>query len=295
MSRVTSELGPILEPKTKEDGERDDMVIDVKRRWKSLGILWFAVVCMGMLPLGQTVAAQSLKGFLGVGVATIPDFEGSSDYSVIPLLVGRLQWDAYYIELLGIGLRANLVRHDFWRAGPVLRYRPSRDDVDNAVVDRLRRVDTAFEIGGFVGIEKRNVFRPRDRLSARLELHQDIAGAHDGLLIGLSGSYAFRPSRRWRLVFGSSATIASDSYMDTYFSVDADNAARSGLARFDANGGLKDVGVSTVIGVGLSRRWALLARVGYKRLLDDAANSPIVEDEGSANQFLGGIGVSYRF
>ncbi len=284
-------MGPIL----RDHRERDDMMIDAAWRWNPLGILWLAAVCIGIWPLGQTAAAQSFKGFAGIGVAAVPDFEGSSDYSVIPLLVGRLQWDAYYVELLGIGLRANLVKHDFWRAGPVLRYRSARNDVDNAAVDRLRRVDTAFEIGGFVGFEKRDVFRPRDTVSAKIEWRHDIAGGHDGFLVSLRGSYAFRPTRRWRLVFGSSATIASTKYMDTYFSIDADNAARSGLARFDADGGLKDLGLSVVAAYGITQRWGLLARVAYTRLLDDAANSPIVEDEGSANQFLGGIGVSYRF
>ncbi len=282
-------------PCTNAYGERDEMVIDAKWRWRPLGILCVAAVCMGVLPLGQTAAAQSFRNFIVAGIATVPDFEGSTDYSIVPLVAGRFQWDAYSIEWLGLGLRANLVRHDFWRAGPVLRYRQARNDVDNDVVDRLRRVDAAFEIGGFVGIEKRDVFRPKDTLSARLELRQDIAGGHDGLLIDLSGSYGFRPSRRWRLVLGTSATIASRNYMDAYFGVDADNAPRSGLARFEADGGLKDIGLNVVAGFGLARRWALLTRVAYKRLLDDAANSPIVEDEGSANQFLGGLGVSYRF
>ncbi|ETX06330.1 MipA/OmpV family protein [Candidatus Entotheonella palauensis] len=271
------------------------MVINSEWRWKPLGLFWFAAVCMSVFTLGQPAFAQPLKGFVGIGAATIPDFEGSSDYSVVPFLVGRLRLEPYYIQFLGTGLRTNMVAHEFWRAGPVLRYRFSRNDVDNAVVDRLRRVDAAFEIGGFVGIEKRNVFQPRDTVSARIELRQDIAGGHKGWLLDLGASYTYRLARRWRLVVGSSVTIASANYMDAYFSIDADNASRSGLARFDADGGLKDLGLSMVAAYGITRRWGLLARAGYTRLLDDAANSPIVEDEGSANQFLGALGVSYRF
>ncbi len=277
------------------NGERDDIVTDSKWVWKQLGMFCLVAVCVGVLPLGQTASAKSFKGFVGAGVATVPDFEGSSDYMVIPFLVGRLQWDAYYVELSGIGLRANIVAHDVWHAGPLLRYRPARDDVDNAAVDRLRRVNTGFEIGGFVAFKKRSVFRPRDTVSATFELSQDIAGGHDGLLASLSGSYAFRPSRRWRLVLEGSATFASTDYMDAYFSIDANNAARSGLAQFDADGGIKDVGLSIVAAYGITRRWGVLARVAYARLLGDAADSPIAEEEGSANQFLGGIGVSYRF
>jgi outer membrane scaffolding protein for murein synthesis (MipA/OmpV family) len=35
--------------------------------------------------------------------------------------------------------------------------------------------------------------------------------------------------------------------------------------------------------------------VSYKRLLDDAEDSPVVDDEGDANQLMGGILVTYTF
>ena len=45
----------------------------------------------------------------------------------------------------------------------------------------------------------------------------------------------------------------------------------------------------------LSREWNLVFAVTYTRLLGDAADSPVVDDEGSENQFMGGILVTYTF
>ncbi|MCP4215639.1 MAG: MipA/OmpV family protein, partial [bacterium] len=90
-------------------------------------------------------------------------------------------------------------------------------------------------------------------------------------------------------------TYASQDYMDAYFSIDADNAARSGLDTFDADAGFKDVGVEVALSYSPWERWNFTTTAGYTRLLGDAADSPIVDDEGNANQYSSGIVVTYNF
>ena len=53
--------------------------------------------------------------------------------------------------------------------------------------------------------------------------------------------------------------------------------------------------MSVGVDYALSDNWAITGQVGYARLLGDAADSPIVDDEGSANAFSAGIFVGYRF
>ncbi|MEM9442430.1 MAG: MipA/OmpV family protein [Pseudomonadota bacterium] len=43
------------------------------------------------------------------------------------------------------------------------------------------------------------------------------------------------------------------------------------------------------------RRWGLTGILSYKRLIDDAADSPIVDDVGNANQIFGGAALTYSF
>jgi outer membrane scaffolding protein for murein synthesis (MipA/OmpV family) len=43
------------------------------------------------------------------------------------------------------------------------------------------------------------------------------------------------------------------------------------------------------------QHWGFMGLVSYKRLLNDAEDSPVVDDEGDKNQFIGGILVIYNF
>jgi len=45
----------------------------------------------------------------------------------------------------------------------------------------------------------------------------------------------------------------------------------------------------------LDKDWSFITIANYTRLLNDAANSPLVENAGSKNQFWLGLGVAYRF
>jgi outer membrane scaffolding protein for murein synthesis (MipA/OmpV family) len=64
------------------------------------------------------------------------------------------------------------------------------------------------------------------------------------------------------------------------------------LKKYTAEAGFKDVKVSVTAGYPITNRWRLGGKVEYKRLVGDAADSPIVDDE---NQFLAGFGLSYHF
>ncbi len=45
----------------------------------------------------------------------------------------------------------------------------------------------------------------------------------------------------------------------------------------------------------VSPSWSLEGQIGYWRLLNNAADSPITKNSGSANQVRGLIGFSYQF
>ena len=58
------------------------------------------------------------------------------------------------------------------------------------------------------------------------------------------------------------------------------NAARSGLDQYDADAGFKDAGIDLALGFGQGPGWRASLIGRYRRLLNDAADSPIVKDEG---------------
>jgi outer membrane scaffolding protein for murein synthesis (MipA/OmpV family) len=135
---------------------------------------------------------------------------------------------------------------------------------------------------------------PERSLGVGVQLEGDVANGH-GYLISpyLSG--------RQRLMAGLtvagnlSTTWASESYMSDYFGVDSADARRSGLDRHNADAGIKDVSLGLSLGYDITPNWQVSLLGRYARLLGDAADSPIVDDVGSKNQFFGGLLAAYRF
>lgn len=63
----------------------------------------------------------------------------------------------------------------------------------------------------------------------------------------------------------------------------------------DADTGSRDVRINVVLMQSFSRTWHLGIGMNYRRLMDDAADSPVVADRGTANQFVFGIGGAYAW
>ena len=88
------------------------------------------------------------------------------------------------------------------------------------------------------------------------------------------------------------ATYASDDYMSEFFGVSAVQSANAGLPVFGADAGIKNVTLSLSSGFDIDESWVIGARIIYSRLVGDAADSPIVDQRGSANQITVGVGLS---
>lgn len=252
--------------------------------------LRISVGTCGLLILLSPVPASANEWnlTLGAGIGAGPDYEGANEYGPRPILVARASFGDQSVELRGTSLRATLLKAGMFSAGPVVNYRFPRNDVAEDAVDDLDNIDAAVEVGGFVRFFNKG-------LIAGLTATHDVAGTHDGYLI--SGQLGFRKQVLPLLAstITVSTTYANGDYMDTYFGIDAGDAVASGLDEFDADAGFKDVGVALNLQHGRREGWGLTGILSYKRLLDDAEDSPIVDDVGNANQIFGGAALTYSF
>jgi outer membrane scaffolding protein for murein synthesis (MipA/OmpV family) len=82
--------------------------------------------------------------------------------------------------------------------------------------------------------------------------------------------------------------------MKAYFGVDSADASRSGLDRYNADAGIKDVGLNAVLSYLITPSWDVTGIAAYRRLVGDAEDSPVTK-EGSANQWYGGLMFNYHF
>ena len=238
-------------------------------------------------------------GKIGLGVAMSPDYEGSDDSEGSPVLFGHYAWDSgRYVALGGtndagkaLRVKANLISSDIspmWELGPVLQYRMERDDVDNNQVDRMEEIDGATELGAFVGFKS-------GPWAASLTYAKDVSDEHDGAVTDLAGSYKLPMNDRFALTFGASVSYATSNYMDTYFGVNSGNRGSSNLANYSADSGVKDYGLKVVADYQLSQKWGLQGGLNYYRLLNDAKDSPLVDDVGDSSQLSANVAVTYSF
>jgi outer membrane scaffolding protein for murein synthesis (MipA/OmpV family) len=211
-----------------------------------------------------------------------PDYEGSNDYSFGfgPNISASWRNTIFY---KGKTLGANLIREKNFKAGPILSFSSGRDEDDNDKLKGLGDVDGSTEAGGFVSYRKRP-------WRFRAEARQDIDSGHEGALVELTGGSTL-PFLNPLVFCEIGMTWASDDYMESFFGVNGQQSANSGLERHQADAGIKDINVSMTAGYAITNRWRIGGAVEYKRLLGDAADSPIVDDK---NQFLAGISLSYH-
>jgi outer membrane scaffolding protein for murein synthesis (MipA/OmpV family) len=246
-------------------------------------------------PPEPATAQAGLRLTLGLGAAFAPDYEGSDDYAFVPvwnLRLGNLYHPETFVQLIGPQLRSNLLPSDHWRFGVSGRYLPDYDDVDDDKVENLEDVDDTLLFGATVGYDL--VSSPQQDLALELDAQYDVAENNGGVLT---------PRLRWRkplaerMIFESSlsATWASGDYMENRFGVGGEDAARSDLDSYDADEGFKNATVSASLTYRLATSLSLTGVAAYSRLLDDAEDSPIVDDRGSANQLLGVLLLSYTF
>ena len=122
----------------------------------------------------------------------------------------------------------------------------------------------------------------------------DVTGGHEGYVAGVSVT-GWTPTPFMLLGINAGVVWGDDNYTGTYFGVDEEDSARSGLPVFDASAGARDARIAAVGLVPVTPSIVVGAGVIYSRLLGDAADSPIVADRGDANQFIFGIGSAYSW
>jgi outer membrane protein len=234
--------------------------------------------------------------FVGFGVGSYPDYLGSDDAAVGVAPLARLSLGGdRFVRVIVNDIRVNLLDDPNWRLGPAGVWRFGRDDVDDPVVRKVHEIDDSFSLGLFGGYVWRDPADVRRQAGVGGWALGDVSGVYDGWTAGLN-AYATQPvAPQVTLAAGAAFTYGSGNYMDEYFGVTPGDSLASGLPVYAPGAGMRDVrGWATAI-YHLTPQWHVGAGVMYSRLVGDAADSPIVDDRGSANQWVYGAGALYAW
>lgn len=234
---------------------------------------------------------------LALGIVSVPEYEGSKDQQLVPLVFGQIRFAGNrFVSIEGTGARMNVLDSPEWAFGPSFNFGFGRnDEVENQVVALLEEVDTAIEVGAFLSRSWQGVGHPSASLSAGINFVHDIANAHDGWQAQAGVGYGRSFGKAWRVTSNVGVTFVDDNYAETYFTVSTNNASRSGLAEYSAEGGIKDYGVNFITNYQFNQRWSAVGFASFRRLIGDAADSPVVSIEGDSNQNILAVGIGYSF
>lgn len=255
---------------------------------------------MGSLALGAPLAAQAADGeawwsgdwYLKVGATgfVMPRYEGSKSH-----LLG-------VTPLISLGKAGNTVRFSSptdnpsfalfdngpIRAGIVGKLITSRNADDSDDLRGLKPVKWGVEAGGFVEAY------PTDWMRVRAEVRHGIR-SYGGVVADLSADAFMDVTPTIRVSAGPRLSFASNDYVDAYYKVDTRHSLKSGLKKYDPDGGLISAGLGAAINWKATEKIEAGAFASYDRLTGDVADSSLVQQRGSKNQYTIGLYSTYRF
>lgn len=255
--------------------------------------------CLSLAAIGATIASPALaqdeqpepsrRLSIGVGAQVLPSFPGGDDYELGPLFTGFSRRDGEPIPFRtpddGIGFSL-IGRGKAIEFGPLVQFQGERDDED--VGAAVGDVDFTVEAGAFINFNIGDTFR------IRIEGGKGIGG-HEALVGTVAADVAYRPNIDTLLTFGPRLRVNDDDYADAYFGITPAVAAATGLPVYDPDGGVRAVGVTAGVTHQLTRSFGVYGYAGYDRLIGDAADSPIVQNFGSEDQFSAGVALFFTF
>lgn len=221
----------------------------------------------------------------GGGVAVIPDYEGSNEYSIVPAPVIDIRYKDIAFLSTGEGLGVNLLHGQNYRAGIALGYDVGHSEHAARFINGTGGIPPSVEPRVFaewfwlpfiVSADIRRVIGGTNGMAGDLGIYMSVIGTENFVVFA-----------------GPSVTAADNHYMQNSFGVGTTQAnPNSRFAPYRAEGGLANAnfGISTLYH--FTEQLMLSTDIGYERLVGDAAGSPLVQ---SRNQLGASMTLDYEF
>jgi outer membrane protein len=248
-------------------------------------------------PAAYAPAAPDWIVTIGIEGRVIPAWAGAPDskfgWSAMPLFSVRKAGappdffgprDSFGFSVLNLGP---------FRFGPAVKIVWEREASSYTALNGLGNVNFAVQAGGFAE------YWPVPWLRLHTELRQGFGGE-----TGLTGDAfldAVVPFGQFRWSGGPRVTLQTAAAVSPYFSITQAQSTGStvaGLAAlpvYNASGGLYSYGAGTQLEYFFNPQWSAHGFTEYERLTGSVADSPLVTQRGSPNQFTFGLGATYSF
>ncbi len=266
-----------------------------------LGLLCFATPVHAADPLSLNPDSPwYASGFetgwhfeLGGGPEYEPTYAGSDKYISGLAISARALYRTsgghrYYVSLGELGATFQLSQNMQLLA--FLEYEEGREDEEDSTLTGLDTIDATVE-GQFM------LARRMGSMTFYGVLQPDLTGdANKGLVWFIGAGYdRLSADERWRTSTTFDLSGADSEYMHTEFGITAEESQRTGYAIYQPGSGLKSLTWNVSREYYFSDRFSLLGSMDMEYYLSDAADSPLIADEGSELTFEASLQLRYRF
>ncbi len=223
-------------------------------------------------PMSNGAEGEDWKVSLGAGIVYAPKYQGSDNFKVkpIPELSADYKNGLFFVGGKD-GIGSYFLQGDNYKVGASVGFAMGRDEDDDS--ENLRGmgdIDTAATIN-LLGEYKFGPVKLNGKISKGSEEYGTTAK------IGL-GTF-FPVNEKLKMMTSLDMIWVDDKHMNTYFGVSSLQSARSGYRRYDAESGIKSVGINVGAIYSISERWDAKLMLKADQLLGDAADSPITKKD----------------
>jgi outer membrane protein len=243
---------------------------------------------LGLWGVCGAALADGITGEAGAGVSYQPHDPTGSRYETRPIPYFDLDWGSVSLGT-DDGLTWSALNTNGFTAGPYINYLPGR--TANGSLRGLRDVSDMAEIGGFIQ------YAPAEFWRVYAQVGQAVGGARDqsGVVGKLGGELGYPLGSGIIGSTGLMAHFADARQAQTFFGVDANEAAASGFRPYNASAGFQNLTLTQSFEFPLDAKWSLLTSASWIHLVGSAANSSIVKETGDVNQGQVQTAISYKF
>lgn len=244
--------------------------------------------------------ARSWDAAIGFIASYAPEYAGSNRWVLSVQPGGWVRWGRLSIAsrssfvvrsgeaAAGSGVRLDLSPGERLRIGLSLRQDSGRQESDSADLRGLGDVRPTLRL-------RLAASYPMDGWRAGASVTTDALGRGGGELAGVTlsrGVPLAELAPRLGASVSATLTYGSARYMQAYYGITEEQAARSGYRVYVPGAGLRDVALAFGLRYELDRPWVLFGGVSAARLIDKAAGSPLTRERDS---WALSAGLAYRF
>lgn len=233
--------------------------------------------------MAQNETTRGISGSIGMGVGAVRDYDGGDKTRAVPaiMLEAQLPTRVGTFALGRQGLSWTPIEGEKFNASLFATYDNGRkEDDDDEFQTGSKYLKGMGEIEGTTEgglLLKYHMGRFGLSLSGR---HALGSQGHDGAVVDLGASVMLHEAPKFRLTAETTVSWVDDNYMQTYYGVTREQARRTRFPVYEIDGGVNGARIEFTGVYNFAPRWSLIGLASYRKLLGDAADSPIVQSDG---------------